>query len=334
VNPAARAVVDLLRAFFADTGRWPRWPKPLHLLQGALLVTENRLDLASAARAVGTTPRHIEEVAASADPVEAVLKIRLDAITDDAIEKRRRNIGQLVLGRAAEIAFEDICRAAIDPAEFSLKDVREGRTNTDYRLLNGGARPLYRFNIKFVGAVFRRGAEMVGLEPADCFPLATYKIHAALQEQTQEHLPYVFAVVKVPDLNATAVAEAIPVDQVRPVAQLFASPAVNRKRDYEDWLVDKIVALRSDAFMAAYSRIRAAAWYVLSARRADRLLHERLFERVFALRIPGFTRQFGGAEVDMHFSLSRDLVTLVEFLDVLRRDGQGRVTSMLERGTY
>jgi hypothetical protein len=59
-----------------------------------------------------------------------------------------------------------------------------------------------------------------------------------------------------------------------------------------------------------------------------------LFGRVYALRVPGFTRQFGGAEVDMHFSLTKDLVTLQAFFDVLRKDGQGKVTTMLERGTY
>jgi hypothetical protein len=90
------------------------------------------------------------------------------------------------LGRAAEIAFEDICRTEIDPTEFSISDLRQGRSNTDYRLLNGASRPLYRFNVKFFGSVFRRGAEMVNLAPTDCFPLAAYKIHAALQEQDRE----------------------------------------------------------------------------------------------------------------------------------------------------
>jgi hypothetical protein len=240
----------------------------------------------------------------------------------------------LVLGRAAEIAFEDICKGAIDPNEFSIKDLRESRTNTDYRLLNGNSRPLYRFNVKFFGSVFRRGAEMVELEPSDCFPLATYKIHAALQEQEREHLPYIFAIVGVADLNAATVAEAVPEMETRPIAMLSESPAVTRKRDFEDWFVDRIITARSAAFVNAYERIRAAEWYVLSARRADLLLHKKLFSRVYALRIPGFTRQFGGAEVDMHFSLSGDLVTLPEFLRVLKEDGQGKVTSMLERGTY
>jgi hypothetical protein len=58
---------------------------------------------------------------------------------------------------------------------------------------------------------------MVKLDPSDCFPLATYKILAALQEQDREHLPYVFAIVCVPGLNAAAVAEIIPEGDVRPI---------------------------------------------------------------------------------------------------------------------
>jgi hypothetical protein len=45
---------------------------------------------------------------------------------------------------------------------------------------------------------------------------------------------------------------------------------------------------------------------------------------LYALRITNFTRQFGGAEVDMHFSLSKDLVKLSDFLAVLRDDEQGK----------
>jgi hypothetical protein len=43
---------------------------------------------------------------------------------------------------------------------------------------------------------------MVSLEPDDWFPLATYKIFGALQKQQKEHLPYIFAIVGVPNLTA------------------------------------------------------------------------------------------------------------------------------------
>lgn len=82
--------------------------------------------------------------------------------------------------------------------EFELRDLREGRTDTDYRLHNGRGRPIYRVNIKFHGSQFRRGREMVGLDSSDCFALATYKIHSAIEKQKQEGLPYFFAIVGVP----------------------------------------------------------------------------------------------------------------------------------------
>lgn len=333
MNPAPGSVVELLRLSFADANRYPRWPKPFHLIQGALLV-ESGSGIAETAKLVGTTKERLSQAIGSEDLVKSVLGVDEEHVPADAISRLRRNVGQLVLGRAAEIAFEDICSANIDSNEFSISDLRQGRTNTDFRLLNGNARPLYRFNVKFFGSVFRRGAELVSLQPSDCFPLATYKIHAALQEQEREHLPYVFAIVGVPDLNAEAVADAVPEADVKPIAALFTSDAVNRKRDFEDWFVDRIVTARSPAFDNAYEKIRNAGWYILSARRADLLLHDLLFERVYALRVPGFTRQFRIAEVDMHFSLSKDLVTLENFLAVLRDDGQGKVTTMLERGTF
>ena len=297
-------------------------------------MVESGADLADAARSVGTTATRLLEVATSHDLVETVLAVYDAALPEDAVGKLKRNVGQLVLSRAAEIAFQDICLSGIDPREFSMTDVRQGRTNTDFRFLNGGGWPLYRFNVKFFGSIFRRGAEMVKLAPSDCFPLATYKILAALQEQEREHLPYVFAIVGVPDLNAAAVAEIIPEKDVRPLAMLFESPKLVRKRDFEDWFVDRIVDARAPAFSTAYERIRNAEWYVLSARRANMLMHDLLFERVYALAIPGFTRKFGGAEVDMHFSLSKDLVALREVVAALRQDGQGKVTTMLERGTW
>ena len=75
-------------------------------------------------------------------------------------------------------------------------------------------------------------------------------------------------------------------------------------------------------------------WYMLSARRADRLVREKLFDRVFALRVPGFARAFRGAELDMHFSLSEDLTPLPEFLAALRDRGPQAVSTILERGDY
>ena len=58
---------------------------------------------------------------------------------------------------------------------------------------------------------------------------------------------------------------------------------------------------------------------MLSARRADHLLRENLFDRVYAVRVPGFARLFGKAELDMHFSLKEDLRDLHGFLKECER---------------
>jgi hypothetical protein len=86
--------------------------------------------------------------------------------------------------------------------------------------------------------------------------------------------------------------------------------------------------------MDAYSRIWAAEWYVLSARKADMLLRDRLFERVYALKLRSFTRKFRGAELDMHFSLGKDLIALKDFLRTLKEEGPTKIASLLERGTF
>jgi len=81
-------------------------------------------------------------------------------------------------------------------------------------------------------------------------------------------------------------------------------------------------------------RIRNALWRVLSARKADALLREKLFERAYALRARAFAKNYGGAELDMHFSVSQELVSLEELLRVLRDGGLQALSVYLERGTF
>jgi hypothetical protein len=253
-------------------------------------------------------------------------------VPPDQAKKVRQTLGTLILGRAAEIAFEDIYQSAMGKSEFELVDMREGRSDTDYRLLNGGKRPLFRINIKFFGSNFRRGPELVGLDPEDCFPLATYKIHGALQKQDAEHLPYMFVIVGVPRLTGETIAPIIEDRYVEPLAWLTAG-SIPKKRDLEDRVVARIVEANLPAYATAYDRIRNAEWYVLSARKANHLLRDKLFDRVYALRVRGFAQQFRSAELDMHFSLADDMMALTEFLALLKAEGQARATSMLERGS-
>ncbi|MBK8067610.1 MAG: hypothetical protein IPK27_08240 [Rhodanobacteraceae bacterium] len=72
---------------------------------------------------------------------------------------------------------------------------------------------------------------------------------------------------------------------------------------------------------------------MISARKADKLLRQKLFERVFAVRVRGFTRNYRNAELDMHLSLDQDMTPLTRFLTIIREKGLHGATVELERGT-
>jgi hypothetical protein len=309
------------------------WPKPLHIFQ-ALSLCQSGISLNEAAKAVATSQATLKIAVEAPDPVSRGLGLALSEIDDRYRRRANQILGQLLLGRCAEIAFEEIYKAEMHSEEFELRDLREGRTDTDYRLHNGRGRPIYRVNIKFHGSQFRRAPEMVGLDPRDCFALATYKIHSAVEKQRQEGLPYFFAIVGVPDLTGESVGRDISPDLIETVVLIDQAPRGKSKRDLEDAVVESLVTNNNLVFQKTLQQILAAGWYVLSARRADKLLRELLFNRVFALRMRGFARVFRGAEVDMHFSLSKDLIPLKQFLATLRDGGPQRVTTLMERGDY
>jgi hypothetical protein len=307
------------------------WPKPFNLLRGRKLIEAGE-SLHAAARSVRTTSRALREFTQAGNPLTQLFGP--DKPSDDAKKDARQILGNLIVGRCAELTFEDIYRQHTHSTELELRDLRESRSDTDYRLFNGKGRPVYRVNIKFHGSLFRRAKEMVGLEPEDCFALATYKIHGALQKQTTDALPYIFVIVSVPNLTAESIGADVPSDFLEYVALVHAAKNIARKRDIEDRVVQCLQDEAHPAFGATRRRVAKARWYVLGAKKADKLLREMLFERVFALRTRNFSRQFRGAELDMHFSLSTDLTPVTTYLDMLREAGYPRVTTLLERGDY
>lgn len=307
------------------------WPRPFHLLKARQLVTAGK-PAGVAARELGTTAKRVSEFCAAPDPFGELFGP--DVPDDDSRRRTRQILGNLIVGRCAEITFEEMYKDHMHTTELELRDLREGRSDTDYRLFNGKGRPVYRINIKFHGSLFRRAQEMVGLDPTDCFALATYKIHGALQKQEKDELPYIFVIVSVPDLTAESIGAGVPAALQEFVARVTVSERIARKRDIEDQVVRVLEEEGHDAFAATRRRIAEARWFVLGAKKAANLLREQLFERVFALRTRNFSRQFRGAELDMHFSLARDLTPLSTYLDMLRDAGYPRVTTLLERGDY
>ncbi|MGH8660073.1 MAG: hypothetical protein ACREV4_16830 [Gammaproteobacteria bacterium] len=226
---------------------------------------ESGHEVGAAARQVGTTSRRLR---AFCESVDALSELFGSQPPDDNARKDARQIlGNLIVGGCAEITFEEIYRAHMPTTELELRDLREGRSDTDYRLFNGRGRPVYRVNIKFHGSLFRRAQEMVGLEPEDCFALATYKIDGALQKQKKDELPYIFVIVSVPDLKSESVGAAVPAELQDFVARVTVSKRIPRKRDIEDQVVQVLQQEGHPAFDATRKRIAEARWYVLGAKK-------------------------------------------------------------------
>jgi hypothetical protein len=311
--------------------------KPLRVLQ-ALPRVQAGEDLKALAKALGTTSKNVLAVAKAPDPVAAVFGTSLhDAITETGVKRARQNLGGLLIAELAERAFENIYKATMQTSDLNLKDDREARNDTDYLVINGGGKSVFRVNIKFHGSQFRNAKDLVGLDPSDCFALATYKIFQGIEKQKAEFFPYLFVIVGVPDLTGAVVGNVIPQQMVEFSAFVHAAKKAEGKRSVEEAIVRRMLADDQPSAIrnavAGYGkRIAEATWYVLSARRADKLLRELLFDRVYGVRVRAFARNYGGAELDMHFSLSKDLTKLTDFLATLRNDGLTKVLGMLERG--
>jgi hypothetical protein len=313
------------------------WPRPLHLLRAVAAVASGT-EIGEAARSVRTTTARLTALCRADDPISELLGERA-AEHEKAAERVRAIIGQLIIGNLAERVFEDLYRETVGSRDLRLRDERSGGGDTDYLVFNGEGRQVFRLNIKFHGSQFRRAQELVGLSPDDCFALATYKIYSPLQKQEREHLPYIFVIVGVPNLTGAVVGKALPPDVVEFATRARTSQRFPQKRKVEDAIVKAITLRSSDFGLAAKieefrGRIKEARWRVLSARRADQLLREKLFDRAYALRVPRFAMNYRGAELDMHFSISSDLHPLEEMLRILRDDGLHGLSVYLERGTF
>lgn len=235
----------------------------------------------------------------------------------------------MLLGALAERRFEEICKEIAGEGVLRIEDHRPSRSDTDYRLLNGNDNPICRLNIKFHGSLFRQAKDYVGLEPEDCFALATYKIRNALRRQELERLPYVFVVLSVPELSAADAAKLVPDEYVWSLAVLEG------KRVVEEAIVARLRADDYlDRFRSVFEKMPVGKFRVISAARTYKLLQTKLFERVHALSLKSFTRRFRNAEVDMHLSLSTELTPVRTFFELLVKESPQKFAVGLYIGDY
>jgi hypothetical protein len=247
--------------------------------------------------------------------------------SEQDVHARRLGIAQMLLGTLAERRFILLSDEITGGGRLYIEDHVRARTDTDFRILNGQRKPVCRMNIKFHGTLFQRAQEIVSLPSDDCFALATYKIYNALRRQEQEALPYVFFVLSIRDLSAASIAPYIPEEFVWLLSVLAGRRAV------EEAIVSALSRPEYESrFQSIFDRMAAGEFRIISASKAYALLSEKLFDRVFALRIPRFNRNYRNAEIDMHFSLSRELTPLVTFLEIVARESVQVLNVRLYRG--
>jgi hypothetical protein len=243
-------------------------------------------------------------------------------VTAERIARARAGLAQMLVGSIAEEHFEAVSQQIVGREGYRIQDERIGRTDTDYRLVAADGHAICRFNVKFHGTAFVQARAWVNLEPDDCFALATYKIDAALRKQDIERLPFVFLVISVLNVPRSAVQESISDD--------WAWLSALSGRDVEEAIVKK---LGGEPWVDVIRQhVRSAQFRVISARRAYQLMRDKLFERVHALKVRGFNRFFRNAEIDMHLSLSSEMIGFDEFLEVLVERGPLDLAVRLDRG--
>jgi len=244
------------------------------------------------------------------------------AISAEEFATAKNGIAQMLLSLLAERRFIQLSNQITGAGVLKIEDHRPSRTDTDFRLMNGGGRPLCRLNIKFHGTAFRESRRYVGLEPEDCFPLATYKINNADKRQHAENLPYVFIVLTALDLSAAEVARIVPDEYVEALV-VMRQVVSTGKLALEERVVERLLASdQLPRFESILTRMPEGQFRVLSASRAIDLLKKHLFDRIHALSLKAFNRKFRNAEVDMHFSLTQDLTPVRTFLELTRESPQ------------
>lgn len=105
------------------------WPTPLHVLEGVRAV-RNGMSVSDAARLVGTTARRLQATLDSGAPMRFIVGLSRAEIDESKRTAATQILGQMMLGQAAELAFEDIYRGVMAAEEFDLKDTRESRNDT------------------------------------------------------------------------------------------------------------------------------------------------------------------------------------------------------------
>jgi hypothetical protein len=229
--------------------------------------------------------------------------------------KERQKLGfqNLIVGTIAERVFREDHLAALEPDGYSVVDYHEAGENRDYGLQKDGLE--LPINVKVASTLFRNAQTVVGLAPEDCVPISAYKALGASE--------------RVPGLVYVDLVDFTLREKVDAFMNALDGP-LGIGWHLLSWYAGKGGRAAEDRYLNALFDKHAAAlkvlappasqYRVISARRVLAILrhHPR---RVPGLGVPGAGTGGFNAEVNVHVSVSTEMVAWADVADELRAHG-------------
>lgn len=218
-----------------------------------------------------------------------------------------------VVGRIAERVFRDDHLAALESDGFDIVDYHEQGENRDYGAQRDGLE--LPINVKVASTLFRNARQVVGLDPEDCVPISAYKAIGAAE--------------RVPDLIYVDLVDFTLREKVDlfmdgldgPLAvgwHLLSWYGGSGVRRAEDAYVDALFAEHGEALKRLAPPV--SQFRVISAKRVLAILRH-VPRRVPGLGVPGAGTGGFVAEVNVHVSVSDEMVPWNEIAEALRAEG-------------
>lgn len=321
ITDDVRKLWSQLQAIYGDERLW----EPMGRLKAVLLADQ------------GKAPSEIaREIAKSEGTVREWLKaFKVQGLKglfpiseEEALTRRSSQIfSNLLVARLAEDLFDALTGSALHSIGMRIEDRRAEYSETDFGVVDTASKKdACLINVKVHSSQFEGAERFVGLAPTDTFALALYKILMGFKYQKEKGIPFFF-VVSIRWEIVEEVMRLIRREDQRLVHLIFQTRARGKKRA-EDALVDDFVVgfrKRSEWNTLLQDLKNTGTHVVLSAQRAMNLFLEKFETRCPALTLGQFATKFRGrrglpAEINMHFSISQEMMPLAAFLDSLQHE--------------
>lgn len=231
----------------------------------------------------------------------------------DPLEKQKLGFQNLIVGTLAERVFREDHLAGLEPDGFEVVDYHEAGENRDYGLQRDGLE--LPINVKVASTLFRNAQTVVSLDPEDCVPISAYKALGAAERVP--NLVYVdlvdFTLREKVDGFMNGLDGALGIGWH--LLSWYRGTGIRAAEDrYFDVLFERRAADLKE-LVPPVTQFR-----VISAKRVLAILRH-LPRRVPGLGVPGAGTGGFSAEVNVHVSVSSEMVAWNDIAEQLRQEG-------------